>query len=212
MNKDFLILDILNGVKGDISSLKLPDPGLYDYYLRLSNRELWWNDIVDDNLVEMGYQIMKWNREDKGIPVNERKPIKIFINSDGGSVTAVMNFVDVVELSRTPVYTIGLGKCYSSGGIMLMAGHKGKRLIMKSATALIHDGSNGFGGNTSKLGDYADFSKGMDSVIEKWILTKTNITKELYKENWRKDWWFFADDIIKYSLADKVITDIDEIL
>jgi ATP-dependent Clp protease protease subunit len=210
MDKNFAIDLGADVLLQDLSTLKLPDPTLLDYYTRYANREIWWNTDVDDELVEFSYIILKWNREDKGIPVEDRKPIKVYINSDGGSVTAVMNFINAIQLSKTPVHTIGMGKVYSAGGLMLMSGHK--RFIFPSTTALIHDGSDGYIGNVGKMKDYQEFSKKMESHMEDWIIKNTKITKELYKEKCREDWWLFPNEIIEYGLADKIITDLDEIL
>jgi len=208
-NKDVTIRFDFDALK-DLSGLKLPDPTLLDYYTRYANREIWWNTDVDDELVEFSYSIIQWNREDKGIPVEDRKPIKIFINSDGGSVTAVMNFINTLQMSKTPVWTIALGKAYSAGGLMLISGHK--RFIFPSTTALIHDGSDGYIGNVGKMKDYQKFSDKMEAHIKQWILKNTKITDKVYKEKWREDWWLFADEIIKFGIADVIIEDLDELL
>lgn len=64
----------------------LPEPGLLELYRRLRKREIVWNEDIDDATIDIALYIKKWNEEDKGVDVNERKPIKIFINSDGGSL------------------------------------------------------------------------------------------------------------------------------
>ena len=99
----------------------LPEPQLLEEHRRLKNREILWNEDIDDCTVDVALYIRKWNAEDRGIPVSERKPIKILINSDGGSVDVVMNVIDMISLSKTPVITIGLGRVYSAGGLLLMA-------------------------------------------------------------------------------------------
>ena len=60
--------------------------------------------------------------------IDDDAPLTIYINSDGGSVSAVFTIIDLLLMSHTPAITIGLGKCYSSGGLLLMAGHK--RLLL----------------------------------------------------------------------------------
>ena len=49
-----------------------------------------------------------YNIIDKNIPIEERKPIKLFINSGGGEITASYEIIDAIRLSKTPVYTINM--------------------------------------------------------------------------------------------------------
>ena len=117
---EFVITDEIKGLK----DVNLPDPDLLYYYNMMDNREIFVNFDIDENLIVNSYDIIKWNKEDKNIPIEERKPIKIFINSDGGCLNSILNLIDTIKLSKTPIITIGMGKAYSAGGLLLMAGHK----------------------------------------------------------------------------------------
>ena len=114
MNKDYLQLEFDN--LGSEANYKLADPTLVDYYKRLNNREILINQDIDDGIVEWTQEIVEWNREDKDIEIVERKPIKIWINSNGGSLNAINELINICNLSKTPVYAIGMAKCYSAGG------------------------------------------------------------------------------------------------
>lgn len=81
MNKDYLQLEFDS--LGNEANYKLADPTLVDYYKRLNNREILINQDIDDGIVEWTQEIVEWNREDKDIAIAERKPIKIWINSNG---------------------------------------------------------------------------------------------------------------------------------
>ena len=201
----------LNEEVKELTKLNLPDPETLDYYERTENREIYWNCDIDDSLVDFSLMIIKWNKQDKGKPANERTPIKILINSDGGELPAVLNFINVIQLSKTPVYTIGLGKAYSSGGLMLLAGSKGHRYVFQDTTALIHAGSTGAMGNTDKVLDNFEFTQRQEKRVKDFIVANTSITDKLYTKNYRKDWWLMSDEIILLGLADKIITDLDEI-
>lgn len=201
----------LQGAVQDIPNLQLPDPALVEYYERLKNREILLNTEINDYFVEIYYNILKWNREDikNQIPKEECIPIKIYINSDGGVVSAVMTIIDLCLMSYTPVITIGLGKCLSSGGLLLMAGHK--RYILPNTTVLIHDGSSGAVGDVGKLIDNLEFTKDSEARIRDYILSRTKIDKDELDKNYRKDWWIFAEDAIEYGIADEIITDLETI-
>lgn len=212
MNKDFMTFDVLeeSGLS-EAASVRLPDPTLLDYYTRRNERCILWNDDIEDGFVEIYQDILRWNKEDVGKEVSEMKPIKIYINSDGGSVSAVFTIIDLILMSRTPVITIGLGKCYSSGGLLLMAGHK--RLLLPNCTVLIHDGQSGSYGAIGKMLDNLEFTKELEVKIKDYILSRTSIAEDDYDKNYRRDWWIFANDAVeKYHIADKIVTNIEEIL
>lgn len=105
----------------DLMETTLPPPTLLEYYRRLKDREILWNDLIDDGMIDIPMYILKWNKEDSGLPVEKRKPIKIYINSDGGAANVTLYTANVISLSKTPVITIGMGRAYSSGGLLLMA-------------------------------------------------------------------------------------------
>ena len=195
---------------GEVLDTRLPDPLLLEYYRRLRDREIVWNDFISDDTIQVPLSILRWNKEDKEIPATERKPIKIFINSDGGDTNVTLYTANVIALSKTPVITIGMGRTYSSGGLLLMAGHT--RLIFASTSILIHDGSTGAVGDTGKVLDNLEFTKESERRTCQFILDHTKITKELMDRNYRRDWFMFSDEAIQYGVADRIITDIDEIL
>lgn len=90
-----------------------------------SNRQLTLFDEVDDYEAEnIIYQITKWNREDKGKPIEQRKPIIFSIYSLGGSVPAGLAIIDFIRASITPVYTVNVGVCYSMAFHIFIAGKK----------------------------------------------------------------------------------------
>lgn len=214
MNKDFLTFDVLeDSGLSDMASVKLPDPTLLDYYMRREDRCILWNDDIEDDFVEIYQDILRWNKEDidNGVKPEDTKPIRVYINSNGGSVSAVFTIIDLLLMSRTPVITIGLGKCYSSGGLLLMAGNK--RLLLPNCTILIHDGQSGSYGAIGKMLDNLEFTKELEVKIKNYILSRTSIPEEEYDKNYRRDWWIFADDAVnKYHIADKIVTDITEII
>lgn len=211
MNKDFVTLDFGKTYE-EMANIKLPDPTLLDYYNRLSNREIWVNTDIDETVVEWTQQILQWNREDENLEITERKPIKVFINSNGGSLNSVMHLITVLQLSKTPVMTIGLGKCYSSGGLLLMSGNKGMRYIFDSTSILIHDGGTGSSSDTGKFIDYAEYVKMTEKRTKEYILSNSKISEEEYDKNYRRDWWILSEDAIRFGVADKIITSLDEII
>lgn len=210
MRKDYFEIDVMKDMS-ECANIKLPDPTLLDYYKRLNRREILINQEIDDGIVEWTQEIIEWNREDNGIDVSKRTPIKIFINSNGGSLNAIMELITLCNLSKTPVIAIGMGKCYSAGGLLLMGVPKGNRYILSTTEALVHDGSTGSMGDTGKVLDDLEYTKKTEESTKKFILEHTNISSELYDKNYRRNWWLDSNEIIQYGLADHVIKNIEEL-
>lgn len=213
MKENKALMEEFSGDFMDVEAVldtSLPDPAMVEFYRRLQKREILWNADIDDSTIDVALYIKKWNAEDKGIKPEDRKPIKIFINSDGGSVDTVLHVIDMIQLSKTPVYTIGMGRCYSAGALLLMAGHK--RYIFKHTTCLIHDGSSGAIGNIGKLLDNLRFTEQLEKRIKAYILSRTSIPEAMFDDNYRRDWFLFSDEMIALNIADCIVTDIDTIL
>ena len=195
---------------GALGQTTLPDPATLEFYRHLKRREVFWNTEIDDSVVDLSLYILRWNEEDKGKPAEERQPIKIFINSDGGDLTAVMNLADMIRLSVTPVITVGMGRIYSAGGYLFMAGHR--RYVFPSTSCLIHDGYAGSYGDTGKSLDNADFTRRLQERVRSFVLERTRITPEQYDANYRRDWFIFSDEMVELGVADEVVTDLSVLL
>lgn len=192
-----------------ITDPALPDPGLLEFYRLLEERKIVWNQEITNGVIDVSMYILKWNEEDRGVPVEDRSPIRIYINTYGGDTSSVMLLADIIALSKTPVYTIGMGIAYSAGGLLLMSGHK--RYIFNGTSVLIHDGSTGFFGDTGKVLDNLEFAKKIEDRVKSFITSHTKISNKLLEKNYRKDWFMFADEAVEYGVADEIVRDIDAI-
>jgi ATP-dependent Clp protease protease subunit len=66
------------------------------------------------------------------------RPIKLYINSPGGSVSAGLAIYDTMQYISCPVHTFGMGMAASMGSLLLAGGEKGKRYALKNSTVMIH--------------------------------------------------------------------------
>lgn len=208
-NSEFVDLEVNTSDLERLMDTNLPDPGMLEFYRGLDRRRIVWNEDIDDSAMDIALYIRKWNEEDREIPPEKRTPIKIFINTDGGSLDAVMHVIDTILLSKTPVITVGMGRVYSAGGLLLMAGHK--RYVFPHTSCLIHDGSSGAIGNIGKVLDNLEFTKEQEVQVKEYILSRTHITPEEYERNYRRDWFLFSDEMVKLGIADEIVTDLDAI-
>lgn len=185
-----------------------------DLYDR-ENRRLFLNDEVDESIIDsLVYMIMKYNREDKGKPVEERKPIIIYINSPGGSVTDGYGLIDAMLASVTPVYTVNQAQCCSMGFLIFIAGTK--RYTMKHSQFLMHDGSTWNFGSVAKVKDRMEFETiELEAMTKQYILEHTNMTDKFYDEKYRTEFYFLPKKAKELGVADYIVgvdCSIDEIL
>lgn len=181
----------------------------------IEERRLYINDIIDSEVVDsIVYHIMRYNREDKEVDVKERKPIILYINSNGGSVPDGYAVIDAIMNSITPVYTVNQGYCYSMGFLIFLSGSK--RYCMPSATFLMHDGSTMGWDSTAKMKDRMDFeTKQVEEYTKKYIMSRTSIDEKLYDEKYRVEWYFYPTEAKKNGVVDYIVGEdctIDEII
>ena len=181
----------------------------------VKQRRLYLNCEVDEQCIgDLAYHILRYNRLDKGIPVEERKPIILYLNTPGGSVSDGFGLIDAIITSKTPVYTVNQGMCMSMGFLIAIAGHK--RFAMPHSEYLMHEGYTGVIDNMSKAKDRIDFEAGeLEAATRKFVLEHTKITEELYEKKYRCEFYFLPDMAKELGVADAIVgvdCDIDEIV
>lgn len=192
-----------------IENLQLPAPELVTYWQNDNDRIFWIDVEITDSLFEYSKQIIRFNQEDKDIPVDNRKPIKFFINSPGGDLEVMLAFIGLMQISKTPIYTINAGVSYSAAGLILMAGHK--RFALPNTQALIHTGSGQIGGTYDQTTEQMKNYKQMVEKMKDFIISHTNIDQKLFKKNQSKDWFITTDEQLSLGIVDKIVEDLDEI-
>jgi len=180
----------------------------------LQNRKLYLTEDIDDCVIDSVVRhILQYNADDKGKPVEDRKPILLYCSSNGGEIDPGFELVDVILQSNTPVYTINLGYQYSMGFLIGLAGHK--RYASKTAKFLMHDGTNFVINSGAKAQDQMEFNKRIEQRIKEYVLAQTKITSEMYDAQMRKEWYMFADEAKNLGVTDYIIGEdcnLDEIL
>lgn len=203
-------------IEFDIES-SLIEVGMLDELFRLKDikqRKLFLNDLITKESVgDIAKHIMQINTEDKDIEPNERKPILLYLTSNGGEVDSGFELIDVIISSKTPVYTINLGYQYSMGFLIGLAGHK--RFATPNAKFLMHDGSRFIYNSGAKVQDEMDFQIKVESRVKNYIIAHSKLTSEEYDSKLRVEWYLFADEAKDKGFTDYIIgkdCDIDEII
>ena len=130
------------------------------------------------------------------------QPIKIFINSFGGSVYDAWSLIDIMLRSETPIYTYCTGYAMSAGFLIFLAGHK--RYATQNSTMLYHQLSAGNWNKILDLEQNLEEYKRLHDDIEKYVSERTSINKSTLEENKqkKKDWYIHSEDFEKYNIAE----------
>ena len=168
------------------------------------NRTIIIEEIDEESGVVAESLIRFWNRydEENEVPIEERQPIKIYIDSPGGYLTSTFTIIDAISLSKTPVWTINIGCAYSGGFFIFISGHK--RIAYPMSSFLYHEGNGSVSGDANKFQNQADFYKQQRQKLKEVTLKYTKITEELYNEHIKDDWWLFADEALELGIADEI--------
>lgn len=204
--------DYLNDLLGNNPVLK-EDSSKIDFenildYSNSLDRQLYIGDITEGVGIAVDTVIRFWNRydEDHNIPITDRKPIRIYIDSPGGSLTDTLTVIDAIKLSKTPVYTICVGCAYSGGFFIFISGHK--RYCYPNSTFLYHEGSTANGGDAGKFRNFAEFYDKQLEVLKQITVSNTNIDEELYEKHRRDDWWMLASEALDLGVCDEILKEL----
>ena len=185
------------------------------FYLKdLKQRKLFLDtDVEQISAGNIAKHIMQYNAEDKGKSIEERKPIILYVASNGGEIDAGFELIDVIRGSKTPVYTVNLGYQYSMGFLIGLAGHK--RFAVPNAKFLMHDGSNVIWDSGAKAQDKMEFQKKVEARIRQYVVERSHITEEEYDSKLRVEWYLFADEAKEKGFCDYILgvdCDMDDIV
>jgi len=180
----------------------------------LKQRKLYINFEIDENLLnDITYHILRFNTEDKGLEISERKPILLYCVSNGGSVNDGFGLIDVILNSKTPVYTINLSYNYSMGLLIFLSGSK--RFATQNATFLLHDGQNFMYNSSAKLKDAMKFEEQREQKIKEYVLSRSKLTSEEYDKNYRVEMYLYSSEAKDKGFVDLIVGEdctIDDII
>lgn len=189
---------------------------LYDEVIRdeLKNRHIVINQEIDDCLFEnAALMILKWNRQDMGLPREKRKKIIIYINTDGGDVMMGHFLISVIKTSVTPIVTVGLARCCSMGSYILASGQT--RYCFPNTVVLYHDGTVGYTTSGNKGKDVQKFFDKLDNLGVQFMVENTKMDEEFLENIKDREYYMFANEAKERGIVDKIVgldCAMDEIL
>lgn len=141
------------------------------------------------------------------------RPISIYINSPGGSFTALTAIYDTMRYIKPAVQTICLGQAASAAAVLLAAGTKGQRLALPNSRILIHQpamGGEGSYGQSSDLEIQANEILRIRELMETMLADATGQPKEKISLDVERDKFLTAEEAVRYGLVDDILTSLKD--
>ena len=194
----------------ELENLQLPAPELLSFYRDMQNRIIWVDFEIDANLLEVVKMILRFNAEDTGKPIEERKPIHMLIHSSGGDLVSTYACIDVMMASETPIVTVNMGMALSGGFLLLLGGSK--RYTLSRASAMYHAGSAGFEGTAAQIETVTKHYNIQLKQMKDYILERTTMDARTYNKYKDADGWMDANTQVKFGVVHDIVSDISNII
>ncbi|WP_413162152.1 ATP-dependent Clp protease proteolytic subunit [Capilliphycus salinus ALCB114379] len=179
--------------------------GTYEQWINIyerlfRERIIFLSEEVDDGIANAIVAYMLYlDSEDPN------KPIYLYINSPGGSVTAGMAIYDTMQYIKADVVTICVGLAASMGAFLLAAGTPGKRLALPHARIMIHQPLGGTRGQASDIEIEAKEILRIRGLLNSILAEQTHQPLEKIEKDTDRDYFLSAEEAKNYGLVDQVI-------
>lgn len=173
----------------------------YDIYSRLlTDRIIFIGEEINSHTANLVVaQLLFLAHEDP------KKPIKLYINSPGGSVYDGLAIIDTINYIEPDVETIGIGLQASMGAMLLSSGTKGHRYCLPNSRIMIHQPSSGTEGKITDqeimLREGVFLKKRLAEIFAK----NTGKKLEQVEKDMDRDHWMSAEEALAYGIIDKII-------
>lgn len=170
-----------------------------------SSREIYISTIIPQIAETVDKTIRMWNRIDDAEMVEwgKRVPIKLYINSTGGDFNSMLTIMDIIKLSKTPVYTINTGVVHKEAFFIFITGHQ--RYAYPKSSFLYERDLKHLDEEDRSLDNYIAFYERQLAEIKDVILEKTKITENEYNKHLKGTWWMTAEDAQKLRICNEVL-------
>jgi ATP-dependent Clp protease protease subunit len=172
---------------------------IYSYLLK--ERIIFLGTPIDDDVANVVMaQLLHLESSDPD------RDISLYINSPGGSFTALTAIYDTMQFIRPDIQTICMGQAASAAAVILAAGTKGKRFALEHARLLIHQPYSEGGGQGSDIEIQAREILRMRALLEEILARHSGQDQEQIRRDIERDKILTAHEAVDYGLVDEVIT------
>ena len=172
-----------------------------------------YNKLFEDRIIFLGVQVDDASADDimaQLLVLESQDPdrdITMYINSPGGSFTAMTAIYDTMQYIRPQIQTVVLGQAASAAAVLLAAGAPGKRLALPNSRVLIHQPSAGESGRgqASDIEIQAKEIMRLREWLEETLSKHSNRTVDQVKTDLDRDKILIASEALEYGLIDQVL-------
>ncbi|MER7207800.1 ATP-dependent Clp protease proteolytic subunit [Streptosporangium sp. NPDC000239] len=170
-----------------------------------------YNKLFEDRIIFLGVQVDDTSANDVMAQlltlesIDPDRDISIYINSPGGSFTAMMAIYDTMQFVRPEIQTVCLGQAASAAAILLAGGTPGKRFALPNARMLIHQPSTEGGGQGSDIEIQAREILRMRTQMESILSRHSGRSAEEVRKDIERDKILDAEEAKAYGLIDDII-------
>lgn len=169
--------------------------------------------LFEDRIIFLGVQVDDASADDvmaQLLVLESQDPdrqITMYINSPGGSFTALTAIYDTMRYIRCRVQTVCLGQAASAAAVLLAAGDEGMRLALPNARVMIHQPALSSGGysQASDIEIQANEAMRMREWLEETIAMHSNVDVEQVRNDIERDKILTAPQALEYGLVDQVL-------
>ena len=173
----------------------------FDIYSRLlKERVIFLGSEIDDPVANLvNAQMIHLESVDPG------KDINIYINSPGGSNTALLSIYDTMQYVRPDVATWSIGMAASAAAVILAAGAPGKRFALPHSTVLIHQPHGRIGGQAMDIEIHAREVLRQRRLLEEILARHTGKSVDQISKDTDRDFIMTASEAVDYGIVDEVV-------
>jgi len=174
----------------------------YDIYSRLlKDRIIFLGTPIDDTVANLIMaQLLHLESEDPD------KDVFLYINSPGGSITALFAIYDTMQYIKPAVQTVCMGMAASAAAVILAGGAPGKRFALPHARVMLHQPHGGAQGQASDIEIQARLIVQMREQLNQILADHSGQTYEKVAIDTERDFWLMADQAKEYGIVDEVLT------
>ncbi len=173
----------------------------FDIYSRLlRERIIFLNGEVNDTMSALiCAQLLLLEAE------SQKKPINLYINSPGGSMTSGLAIYDTMQFIHAPVHTLCMGTARSMGSFLLMAGEPGHRSALPNASLHVHQPLGGFQGQASDIFIQAEEMRKTKHKVIEFYARHCGRTYEEVERKLDRDCFMDAQEALEWGLIDSIL-------
>jgi ATP-dependent Clp protease, protease subunit len=173
----------------------------FDIYSRLLNdRIIVLGSPIDDAVANLiTAQLLHLESE------NPEKDINLYINSPGGSGTALLGIYDAMQYVRSDVSTVCVGQAASAAAVLLASGAPGKRFALPNARILMHQPHGELGGQAADIDIHAREILRQRQLVDELLARHTGQPVERISRDTDRDFILGAEEAREYGVVDHVM-------